>query len=240
MDLHRFLDQAGGVLALVSLTATVVWGLVAADRLALGPRGRLLAQAVHRALAVGALGFLLVHVGVKVAEAHASTTGALIPFASGIGGRAGLIGLGSLAGYLLVLAAATGALRSVFAGRGRVAARRWRVLHASAYGAWCAGLLHGLHAGREAAGWVTGCYVGCLVGVAMALAVRRFGVPQLLRLVVRRRPVGAHAAGRMPQPRPFSPSYRWEVPPVSRGSAPDPAPQAPEGLNSSREWAELT
>ncbi|MCC3776197.1 hypothetical protein K6I33_000512, partial [Streptomyces sp. UNOB3_S3] len=151
MELHRFLDEAGGVLALVSLTATVVWGLVAADRLALGPRGRLLAQAVHRALAVGALGFLLVHVGVKVAEAHASATAALIPFASGVGGRAGLIGLGSLAGYLLVLAAATGALRSAFAGRGR-AAHRWRILHASAYGAWCAALLHGLNAGREAAG----------------------------------------------------------------------------------------
>ncbi|MFD8997706.1 hypothetical protein [Streptomyces abikoensis] len=221
MDLHRFLDQAGGVLALVSLTATVVWGLVAADRLALGPRGRLLAQAVHRALAVGALGFLLVHVGVKVAEAHASTTGALIPFASGVGGRAGLIGLGSLAGYLLVLAAATGALRSVFAGRGRAAARRWRVLHASAYGAWCAGLLHGLHAGREAAGWVTGCYAGCLVGVAMALVVRRFGVG-VVRLLVRRRSVGAHAAGRVPQSRPFS---------VSQGLRPrTPAPQAPEGL----------
>ncbi|MEU1781488.1 hypothetical protein ABZ545_18620 [Streptomyces abikoensis] len=220
MDLHRFLDQAGGVLALVSLTATVVWGLVAADRLALGPRGRLLAQAVHRALAIGALGFLLVHVGVKVAEAHASTTAALIPFASGIGGRAGLIGLGSLAGYLLVLAAATGVLRSVFAGRGRAAARRWRVLHASAYGAWCTALLHGLNAGREAAEWVTGCYVGCLVGVTLALVLRRFGV-RVGRFAVRRRPVGAHAAGRMPQSRPFT---------VSWGSAPDPAPQTPEGL----------
>ncbi|MFF4155968.1 hypothetical protein [Streptomyces sp. NPDC001678] len=211
MELHRFLDQAGGVLALVSLTATVVWGLVAADRLALGPRGRLLAQAVHRALGVGALGFLLVHVGVKVAEAHASATAALIPFASGVGGRAGLLGLGSLAGYLLVLAAATGALRSAFAGRGR-AAHRWRVLHASAYGAWCAGLLHGLHAGREAAGWVTGCYVGCLVGVAGALVLRRFGAG-VVRLFVRRRSVGAHAAGRVPQSRPFT---------VSRGSAPAP------------------
>ncbi|MFI9238532.1 hypothetical protein [Streptomyces sp. NPDC053079] len=171
MDLHRFLDQTGGVLALVSLTATVVWGLIATDRLVLGPRSRLLAQAVHRATAVGALGFLFVHVGVKVTEAHASAGAALLPFSSGVRGRDGLIALGSLAGHLMVLAAATGAGRSAFAGRGS-AAHRWRALHGCAYAAWCAALLHGLNAGRAPARWVTLCYALCLAAVAGALLLR--------------------------------------------------------------------
>ncbi|GAA0328689.1 hypothetical protein [Streptomyces blastmyceticus] len=168
--MNRFLDHTGGVLTLVSLTATVVWGLIATDRLLLTPRARLLSQAVHRATAVGALGFLLVHVCVKVAEAHASPTAALVPFSSGVRGAGGLIGLGALAAYLMVLAGATGALRSAFAGRGR--ARRWRALHACAYPAWCAAVLHGLKSGRAPAGWVTASYGLCLVAVAAALALR--------------------------------------------------------------------
>src|SRR5688500_7499247 len=46
------LDFTTGVLCLVSLTAAVVWGLVATDRLFLRSRQRLLAQAVHRATSV--------------------------------------------------------------------------------------------------------------------------------------------------------------------------------------------
>ncbi|MGW1073871.1 hypothetical protein [Streptomyces sp. NPDC002537] len=168
--MNRFLDHTGGVLALVSLTATVVWGLIATGRLLLTPRARLLAQAVHRATAVCALGFLLTHIGVKVAEAHVPPTAALVPFSSGVRGAGGLIGLGALAAYLMVLAGATGALRSAFTGKGRP--QRWRVLHACAYPAWCAAVLHGLNSGRAPAGWVTACYGLCLTAVAAALALR--------------------------------------------------------------------
>lgn len=201
MDLHGLpglLDRTAGVLTLVSLTATVVWGLVAADRLLMGPRGRLLAQAVHRATGTCALGFLLVHIGVKVAESHVPATAALVPFASG----GALIGLGSVAAYLMVLAAATGVLRGALAGRGR-AARRWRAVHACAYVSWCAALVHGLNAGRAPAGWVTACYAVCVTGVLGALVVRvrvrrgrKAAPPRPLPLTVSRelRPrTGAHA-----------------------------------------------
>ncbi|MFI1797299.1 hypothetical protein ACH427_08075 [Streptomyces sp. NPDC020379] len=188
--MNRFLDHTGGVLTLVSLTATVVWGLIATDRLLLTPRARLLSQAVHRATAAGALGFLLVHVCVKVTEAHASLLAALVPFSSGVRGAGGLLGLGALAAYLMVLAGATGALRSAFASKGR--ARRWRALHACAYPAWCAAVLHGLKSGRAPAGWVATSYGLCLIAVAAALA---------LRLVRARR---AHPAGSEP-PAPAAP-----------------------------------
>lgn len=224
--MNRFLDHTGGVLTLVSLTATVVWGLIATDRLLLTPRSRLLAQAVHRATAAGALGFLLAHIGVKVAESHAPP-GALLPFSGGLRGQAGLIGLGALAACLMVLAGATGALRRVFAGKRRTA-HLWRALHACAYPAWCAALLHGLKAGRSPSPWVTACYALCLAAVACAL---------LLRLRRRTRPDGAAppgpartapAARTAPSPVPGARTARHGLP-RARSAPPRPAAHGATG-----------
>ncbi|MBZ4015553.1 hypothetical protein, partial [Streptomyces purpurogeneiscleroticus] len=179
---RAFFDYTAGVLTLVSLTAAVVWGLLAAGRTVLAPRSRLLAQGIHRALATASLGFLVLHIAVKVAEAHALFLDAFLPFASVVlsgpvaPGTAPLIGFGTLAGLLMVLAAATGALRSSFAGRGRVSGR-WRALHTSAYAAWCLALLHGLKSGRAPSGWVTTGYVLSLAAVMAALLARLFFTP---------------------------------------------------------------
>ncbi|NGN70509.1 hypothetical protein G5C51_42380, partial [Streptomyces sp. A7024] len=177
--MRGFLDYAAGVLTLVLLTAAVCWGLLAGERTALATRHRLLAQAIHRATAVAALGALALHVGVKVAEARVGVRGVLLPFGdisfgsafrsaftggtdagsrAAADGRALVIGIGSLAAWLLLAAVVTGVLRGVLAGRGRASAR-WRALHACAYPAWCAALVHGLKSGREPAGWVTAAYV---------------------------------------------------------------------------------
>lgn len=179
---RAFFDYTAGVLTLVSLTAAVVWGLLAAGRTVLAPRSRLLAQGVHRALATASLGFLVLHIAVKVAEAHALFSDAFLPFASVVfsgpvaPGTAPLIGFGTLAGLLMVLAASTGALRSAFAGRGRVSGR-WRALHTSAYAAWCLALVHGLKSGRAPSGWVTTGYVLSLAAVMGALLARLLFTP---------------------------------------------------------------
>lgn len=165
------LDFTTGVLSLVSLTASVAWGLLATDRLLLSPRHRLLAQGIHRATAIASLGFLLLHATVKVSLGHVSLIGALIPFGLGVTGTSALIGFGSLAGLLMVVAATTGALRSALAGNSRVAGR-WRPLHMLAYPAWCFALVHGLYAGRPAATWVTAMYCLALAAVATAVSVR--------------------------------------------------------------------
>ncbi|MFG2627666.1 hypothetical protein [Streptomyces sp. NPDC048473] len=170
-DLRATLDFTTGVLSLVSLTAAVGWGLLATDRLFLSSRHRLLAQGVHRAAAAASLGFLLLHVTVKVALGHVALIGALIPFGLGVRGTAGLIGFGSLAGLLMVVTAATGALRSAFAAPSRIAGR-WRALHALSYPAWCAALVHGLYVGRPPATWVVVMYSLCLLAVAGALCLR--------------------------------------------------------------------
>ncbi|MEU7277271.1 hypothetical protein AB0A69_00530 [Streptomyces sp. NPDC045431] len=178
------LDFTTGVLSLVSLTASVAWGLIATDRLLLSTRHRLLAQAVHRSTAVASLGFLLLHATVKVSLGHTQLIGALIPFGLGLSGTAGLIGFGSLAGLLMVIAASTGAARSALAGRGSIAAR-WRPLHMLAYPAWCAALIHGLYAGRPAASWVVTMYCLALAGVAAAVSVRLLPRPVQDRLAAR-------------------------------------------------------
>ncbi|MFF5896016.1 hypothetical protein ACFY8O_08835 [Streptomyces argenteolus] len=164
-------DFTTGVLTLVSLTAAVAWGLLATDRLFLSSRQRLICQGIHRACAVASLGFLLLHGTVKIALGHVGVLAALVPFSTGVGGTAGLIGFGSLAGMLMIVAAATGAMRSAFVTPGRIAGR-WRALHALAYPAWCSALVHGLYAGRQPATWVVVMYALCLTAVAAALALR--------------------------------------------------------------------
>ncbi|MFE7772817.1 hypothetical protein ACFU5O_02740 [Streptomyces sp. NPDC057445] len=170
-DFRAALDFTSGVLSLLSLTASVAWGLLATDRLLLSIRHRLLAQAIHRTTAVASLGFLLLHGTVKVSLGHVELIGAFIPFSLGVTGTSGLIGLGSLAGMLMVVAASTGAARSALAGNSRMAGR-WRALHMLAYPAWCAALMHGLYTGRPAATWVTTMYCLALAGVAGAVSLR--------------------------------------------------------------------
>lgn len=181
---RAMLDFTSGVLSLVSLTAAVAWGLMATDRLLLSPRHRLLAQGIHRFTAMASLGFLLLHATVKVSLGHAALIGAVLPFGLGITGTNGLIGLGSLAGFLMVIAAATGALRSAFAVPGKIAGR-WRALHMLAYPAWCFALMHGLYAGRAAATWVMTLYCLALVAVIGAVSVRLLPRPVKRRLADR-------------------------------------------------------
>jgi hypothetical protein len=173
----EFLNFGVGVLSLVSLTCSVIWGLVAQDRILLDARRRILAQAVHRTTAVASIAFLLVHIGIKLALAHTSWIAAVIPFGllftdDEVGmGRAFLIGLGTMAGMLMIFVGITGVLRNRFASPAPVAAR-WRAMHMLAYPAWCMALLHGLYAGRAAKPIFVFLYGLSLVGVMAALALR--------------------------------------------------------------------
>ncbi|GGK45517.1 ferric reductase-like transmembrane domain-containing protein [Streptomyces flaveus] len=171
-----FLDFGTGVLSLVCLSASVIWGLVAQDRIFLDARQRMLAQAVHRTTAVAAVVFLFVHIGTKLALDHTSWIAAIIPFGL-VGsndemlGRAFLIGLGTLASLMMIFVAITGILRNRFAASAPVASR-WRMMHSLAYPAWCFALLHGLFAGRQAKPIFVILYVLSLVAVGGALALR--------------------------------------------------------------------
>ncbi|MFE0811446.1 cytochrome b/b6 domain-containing protein [Streptomyces sp. NPDC058794] len=173
----EFLNFGAGVLSLVLLSCSVIWGLVAQDRVVLDARRRILAQAVHRTTAVASLVFLLVHIGVKLALDHTTWVAAVIPFGllatddEAFGGRSVLIGFGTLASMLMIFVGVTGALRNRFAAPAQVASR-WRAMHMLAYPAWCLALLHGLYAGRAAKPLFTVLYALSVLGVMAALALR--------------------------------------------------------------------
>ncbi|MBQ1088183.1 ferric reductase-like transmembrane domain-containing protein [Streptomyces sp. B93] len=173
----EYLNFGVGVLSLVCLTCSVIWGLVAQDRILLDARRRILAQAVHRTTALASLVFLVVHIVVKLLLDHTTWIAVVIPFGLALTddevatGRAFLIGLGTLAGLLMVFVAITGLVRNRFASPAPVAAR-WRAVHMLAYPAWCAGLVHGLYAGRAAAPLFTTLYALSVVAVGGALALR--------------------------------------------------------------------
>lgn len=190
---RSFLDYFAGVISLVSLTGAVLWGVISSDTAVLGPTSRLWAQGIHRGLAVISLGFLVLHVAIKVSEQHASLVAAFVPL--GFTARGALIAVGVIAGYLLVLAVGTGVARRAFAARGHPV--RWRLAHASSYVSWLAALVHGLKAGRPAAWWVTASYVACLIAVSVAVVIRlRSPARQLYAPSVRRPSLAMTPTGR--------------------------------------------
>lgn len=162
-----FLDFYCGVFSLVALTLTVMGGVLAKNRSVLQPRHRLQAQRLHRALAGAAVGLLIIHIATRVVDGHVSPLDAGVPFLST--GRT-LVGLGTVAAYLVLLLAVTGIARGRFAQRTRPTL--WRVIHAMAYLAWPTALLHGLQAGRTPAEWVVASYQGCVALVVLAMVIR--------------------------------------------------------------------
>ncbi|MEO3808961.1 hypothetical protein ABGB17_08155 [Sphaerisporangium sp. B11E5] len=151
---------------LLGLTGTVVVGLAATDRLVLRVRQRVFMQALHRAFAVTAVGFLITHVVLQIMRGRIAPADAFLPF----GDSGFAVSLGTIAADLLILAAATGAFRGRFVG-----IRwpwLWRALHVTAYLCWPVAIVHGLTAGRAAADWVTLSYVAAIVAVGFVLLVR--------------------------------------------------------------------
>lgn len=139
---QEFLDRMAGVFALVALSGSVMLGLATVFRDVLTPAQRQLAQLLHRAAGLAGVGFLLVHIGVKVAGEKIGAADAVLGWGSGDL----LVDLGTLAAQLFVLALLTGLWRGVFATRRWI--RPFRVLHGAAYAGWAVGLVHGLGAGR--------------------------------------------------------------------------------------------
>ncbi|MDA2805231.1 hypothetical protein [Nocardiopsis suaedae] len=160
-----FLWAMSGVLALLGLTAATVCGLLATDRIVLDVRRRVLLQAVHRSVAVAAVGFLFAHVALQVAFGRVAAHQAVLPF-----GADAAVAFGAFSTDLLLVIVVTGLLRRRFAGGGRP--RLWRAVHAAAYLCWPLAIVHGLTAGREPAGWVVAGYALCLAAVGLALAAR--------------------------------------------------------------------
>lgn len=166
-SVQRFLLFYSGVFALLALTGAVVVGLADTDRLFLTPKRRIAGQALHRALALGALVTLAAHVVLEIAAHRSHVVDAVVPFLARE--RTLYVGLGTIASDLLVLIIITSVARGRFASS---RPRAWRAIHATAYVAWVFAILHGLLAGRTAKPYVDWSYGVCVALVAVALLVR--------------------------------------------------------------------
>ena len=164
--LFSFLEFYAGVFTLVSLTLTVIAGLVATDRILLMARHRMWVQSIHRTFGVVAVSCLVLHVATEVAGGRVSAIGAAVPFVA----ARFEIGIGTLAAYLMLTVMWSGIVRARFASPEK--AWMWRPLHATAYLSWPVALWHGLNTGRPAAVWVTASYLVLVLFTLVALGLR--------------------------------------------------------------------
>ncbi|GLW31530.1 translation initiation factor III [Actinoplanes regularis] len=173
-----------GVLTLVSLSITIMVGLVSTDRLVLSIRQRVFLQSTHRTTGVMAISALVFHLWTKTVESHIRVIDIFVPFITPT--NTVFIGLGQISGIVMIVVTWSGLVRAKFIGRGKP--WMWRAIHSISYLIWPLALVHGLSAGRAAATWVIVSYVVCVLAVLIGLAVR-------LSVSLNRRKDFASAAG---------------------------------------------
>lgn len=143
-----YATRAGGTIALLLLTASVVLGIAVAGqapaRPSVGSRvSRFEVGLLHRNLSLLALMFLLTHIITAVIDpyVHLGWTVAVIPFLAQY--RPPWLGLGTVAFDLIAAILITSALRF------RLGRRRWKAVHALAYAAWLVAIVHALGTGTD-------------------------------------------------------------------------------------------
>ena len=162
-----FATRGSGTVAFITLTATVVLGILGTQRLERLRVPQFLIAGLHRNLTLLALAVLGVHIGTSVADTYApvGVKDAFIPFTSAY--RPIWLGLGALAFDLLLALTITSLLRT------RIGLRRWKALHWFAYAAWPVALVHALGTGSDAQfGWMQALGVIATVIVVTSVLIR--------------------------------------------------------------------
>lgn len=161
-----YATRGTGAVALLLLSASVVLGIVHADRRPLGS-GRLQVESAHRTISLLVLAVLAVHVATSVLDSFAPIRllDAVVPFGSAY--RPLWVGFGAVALDLLLALTLTSLLRR------RLGFRSWRALHWLAYACWPVALAHGLGSGSDArAAWLLALALACAAAVLVAAVVR--------------------------------------------------------------------
>ena len=143
-QLWWWVSRATGIVALVCLAASVVWGLLLHSRF-LGSTARASSlNDLHRWLAGLTVASTLAHMGALVADSFVTFTviDLLVPFASEW--QPGPVAWGVASFWLLAAVQVTSMLRR------RLPAKLWRGVHLASYLALVAGAVHGITAGTDA------------------------------------------------------------------------------------------
>ncbi|HEU4612044.1 MAG TPA: ferric reductase-like transmembrane domain-containing protein [Kofleriaceae bacterium] len=159
--------RAAGITAFVALALDVIIGLLVSTRTSGALFAKGAAVELHRWLSPLALGLVLGHVGLLLADGYIrfDALDVLVPFASSY--RPVAVGIGVVAAYLALVIHASFALRK------RLGARTWRRLHYLSFVALIGAALHGVLAGSDSGNaWVRALYAVPLVVVTALLALR--------------------------------------------------------------------
>jgi methionine sulfoxide reductase heme-binding subunit len=185
-----YATRATGLVALVLLSATMVLGILTANRSS-SPRWPGFAlQDIHRRVSVIAMAFLACHILTSVVDTyvHMGWTAIVVPFASSY--KRLWVALGAVGVDLLLAVAVTSWLRH------KIRAGTWRAVHWLAYLCWPVALSHAFGMGTDMGQrWVIALTVVCIAAVVgagvwrISLATRRKQLA-LAVVPVERRPAG--------------------------------------------------
>ena len=156
-----YLTRATGLVALVLLTASMAFGLLASVRYQRPAWPRFVTAGLHQNSSLLALAFTGIHVATTLADGYAPVRlrDVVIPFISAY--RPVWLGLGAIAFDLMLALSVTSLLRA------RLSYRSWRLVHWGAYLAWPVAVLHGLGTGSDTpVRWVLAVTVACVALIA--------------------------------------------------------------------------
>ena len=167
---YWYLTRASGTVALVLLTAAVLFGVINVTRVSARRWPRFVIDGVHRRVSILAVAFLSIHIVTSVLDSFApiGLLDAVIPFEGSY--RPLWLGLGALAFDLLLAVLITSLARA------RLGFGTWRAIHWLAYACWPVAVLHGLGTGSDARQWwlmliVVLCVTAVVVAVIAHLTV---------------------------------------------------------------------
>ena len=163
-----FASRGAGTATLLLLTGVVALGVVTAGSAArsrIWPR--FVSAGLHRNLSLFTVVFLLAHIVTAVADPYAKLgwRDAAIPFVSAY--RPFWLGLGVVAGELVLALVVTSALRPL------LGFRAWKTIHWLAYASWPVAMFHSLGTGTDApATWSVALVAACTLTVVAAVTWR--------------------------------------------------------------------
>ena len=182
-DVFWLASRAAGVVALVSMSASVLLGLAVSARLPRAAAARRRMLGLHETVALTGLGAIAAHALLLLGDPwlHPGVAGIAVPFA--LGYRPLFTGLGIVGGYLAAL------LGLSFYARRRIGARLWRRLHRLTIVVYALALVHVLGAGTDAGTpWLPAVVLAPAVPAAALLGARLAGGRQRASLPLETRP----------------------------------------------------
>jgi sulfoxide reductase heme-binding subunit YedZ len=138
-----YATRATGIVSLVLLTMTFVFGILTAGRVRSRSWPAVAQSDLHKRVSILAVVFLSIHVVTAVLDTyvHLGWASIVVPFSSSY--QPLWTGLGAVAFDLMVAVVVSSALRQ------RISARTWRGIHWLAYASWPVAMAHALGEGTD-------------------------------------------------------------------------------------------